>query len=298
MKRYHPAPSTDQLSSSTSSPSTLKTLQPSTQVETAYVSTSKVSPSVITQHPIIQLPSPTSQTDEGMQIIAVESPLPMTTQAQNPAQHENSMIHHLQLDRSNQSSPIPTKNVDTGGGRKIPMLVNKHTKTSPVIGVLNMASQNIVIKDDSMDSDNGLINQIASTSTSSDISMIGSIVDQEDTEMQQVMKITRNTIDGNCTSSYGPTSHVVSSAISTSTTVTMEDRSSRLAKNVFNTISPPNKTVTDALTTFSDTPPVPLEEPSVFSTTSAENIFSHGGDSELDAVVDSVISNSNTSLQF
>ena len=293
MKRYHPAPSIDQLSSSSSS--TIKTQPPSTQTETVFVNTPKVTPTVITQHPMITLPSPTSQSqEEGMQIIAVESPLPTTTSVQNPAEDNNRIIHHLQVERSNQSSPIPTKNVDTGGGRKLPIIVNKHTKTSPVIGILNMANQNLVVKDDSMDSDSGLINQLASTSTSSDIPMIGSLIDQGDEEMQQAMKITRNATSTFEATSQIQTVHVVSSATSSSTAVTMEDRSSRLAKNVFNTISPPNKTVTDALTTFSDTPPVPLEEPFVFSTNSAENIFSHGGGTELDAVVD----DSNSSLQF
>ena len=160
-----------------------------------------------------------------------------------------------------------------------------------------MASQHIVVKDDSMDSDNGLINQIASTSTASDISMIGAMTDQDDTEMHQALKITRNTIDSSCTSTFGTVTQaqVVSTATTSSAGVTMDDRSSRLAKNVFNTISPPNKTVTDALSTFSDTPPVPLEEPSMFSANPTDNIFSTGGGTELDAVVDSVISNSNSS---
>ena len=306
MKRYHPAPTIDLLSSSTSS-STVKTQHPSTQTEVLLVDTQKVTQSSITQHPMLHVASSSShhQSEEAMQIVTVDSPMPpTTTSTQNPVEDDNS-ISQLQEERSNQSSPIPTKNVDTGGGRKLPMSVNKHAKTSPVIGIINMASQHIVVKEDSMDSENGLINQIASTSSSSDMLLVGAIADQEDTEMQAV-KITTNAIDGGCPSSFGPvtqsrelSARVVSTSTTTSTAAAIiEDRSSRLAKNVFNTISPPNKTVTDALSTFSDTPPVPLEEPSVFSTNPGENIFSHGGGTELDAVVDSVISNSNSSLQF
>ena len=99
-------------------------------------------------------------------------------------------------------------------------------------------------------------------------------------------------------SNTNPIGEIATHVVTTTAAALMEERASRLAKNVFNTISPPNKTVTDALSTFSDTPPVPLEEPSVFSGNPNETIFTAAGGTELDDVVDSVISNSNSSLQF
>ena len=304
MKRYHPTSSNDSSSTtsfvSTKTPVSLATTE-AFLVKPSSQNITQLTPSIITQRPVAHHHHP----QERVPIVSMDRTMPTTTHDDPIPDDENSLLH-LQDERNNQSSPIPTKNVDTGrGGRKRSPIVLTRTSlnTSPVIGIISMTSPHIVVKEDSSCSENGILSEIASTSSSSNIiqlsvnntsvsnvSLVGGR--QENNEIQ-AFKLKTN-IEASCPTTYSQMStHVVT------TTTTMEERSSRLAKNVFNTISPPNKTVTDALSTFSDTPPVPLEEPSVFSSNPEESMFTTGGVvTELDDVVDSVISNSSSSMQF
>ena len=309
MKRYHPTSSRNDPSTSTTSTSSTSSTKTHVSLATTEAFLVKPTPQKITQLNstiITQRPHPMSShpTQEGVQILSVEMP----TTTQDP-DDENSLLQ-LQDERNNQSSPIPTKNVDTGGGRKPTPIVLSRTSlnTSPVIGIINMTSPHQVVKEDSSSSENGILGESNIIQLSVDNASISLVEgNRQDNNEIQAFKLKTNiepTTTTSCPTTYSnilnqmgemSTTHVV-------TTTTMEERSTRLAKNVFNTISPPNKTVTDALSTFSDTPPVPLEEPSVFSSNPEESIFAAaaggGGGTELDDVVDSVISNSSSSLQF
>ena len=302
MKRYHPTTSNDP--SSSASIKTHATTE-AFLVKSIPQKITQLTPSIITQHPLLHHPTSSHPPQEGVQMVSATIP----TTTQDPIPDDENNLLHLQDERNNQSSPIPTKNVDTGGGRKPPIVLARTSlNTSPVIGILNMTSPHVVVKEDSSGSnENGILSEIASTSSSSNvvqlsvnnISNVSLVGGRQENNEIQAFKLKTN-IEPSCPTTYSNTLNQMreTSTHAVTTTTTMDERSSRLAKNVFNTISPPNKTVTDALSTFSDTPPVPLEEPSVFSSNPEESIFNAGGGTELDDVVDSVISNSSSSLQF
>ena len=349
MKRYHP---TTQVSGmkNTSSPSKITSIKndnsdtapvPKTTESFVYntqnivkfgslYSTSTHLPSL---HQVQQAQPVTShanpQTETHILSVVPQTSFPSVSSAsisylQNEAVVSGNNLIHLEAERDNQSSPIPTRNVDTAGGRK--NLVVDQTRnvsiSSPVVGIIHRNIRHPSIsKDDSSSNESGTIQDTTGETMSTSLSGVmtsglqlssDKINEQNGSESTtgnsitgfneiQGLKLTTK-LQGGCVyenSSLQVQDMTVNAVTATSSS--MENRSSRLAKNVFNTISPPNKTVTDALTTFSDTPPVPLEEPSVFAGNPEEgNLFSHhtGEVTELDDVVDSVISNPSSSFKF
>ena len=205
----------------------------------------------------------------------------------------------LRQERNNQSSPIPTKNVVSGGGSKISSVLNRpHYTTAPIIGLVNLTDTKedwgsavpggVSIPTNSIQRGSG--KQLAALEEKP------SAIPVQTTIFNNQVTFSRAGENPPTTSS---TAHVLKlatakDAVFSNTQIRNNANIARiqLAKNVFNTISPPNKTVTDALETFSDTSPVPLEEPSVWGPSL------HGTSSELDDVVDAVISNTTESLQF
>ena len=266
-----------------------------------------------------------SQTETHILSVVPETSFPSVSSApmsylQNEAVISGNDLIPLDAERDNQSSPIPTKNVDTGSGRKNQGVGQSRNVSisSPVIGIIHRnISHHSISKEDSSSNESGTIQDPTGESMPTSLSGVmtsglqlssdkingqnGSVSTTGNSiegfnEIQGLKLATK--FQGGCV--YENSSLQVLDAV-TATSSSTENRSSRLAKNVFNTISPPNKTVTDALTTFSDTPPVPLEEPSVFAGNPEEgNLFSHhtGEVTELDDVVDSVISNPSSSFKF
>ena len=323
MKRYHPNPSTNTenpipknasapQSSVSSEPFVIKssTTQKIAQLNQATLITS--------QHPLLHQHQHLQQhPEEGIQIISVEASIP--TNPMRDQMDEGSLSQFQEDERNNQSSPIPTKNVDNGGGLKPPIILSRRLNTSPVIGIINMSSSHQhIVKEDSSSS-GSCNNETAAPSSSSLLSHSSSVVQlsvqktsisnvaitdggQVSNEIQALKLTTKIDSSGLSFDNSTQIREIATTTNVLAATSTTEGNSShhRLAKNVFNTISPPNKTVTDALSTFSDTPPVPLEEPTMFSNNAEETLFSNdGGGTELDEVVDSVISNSNpSSMQF
>ena len=242
---------------------------------------------------------PPNTTQQVVQISTDVSPLVTTVDVVDAAG-----VIELQQERNNQSSPIPTKNVVSGGRCKpSPPVFSSmpHNTTTPVIGLLGLTDTKedcwMSAIDEPPTSTKSIPNRTGEFAEAVDKSSLSSNTNPQTSIFNNQITFSRAGENPTITSSSAHILKITSAAKNVGYNNTQirnranNDRT-QLAKNVFNTISPPNKTVTDALETFSDTPPVPLEEPVVWGPSL------HGGSSELDEVVDAVISNTTASLNF